>query len=84
MKSEEIDYLETCEECNEFFEKSEMKEIDGNYYCRDCSNRCIECNCMIDEETSYNKSFCSRDCYSTWYGDMYEDEWKLNDNRDEY
>ncbi len=84
MKKEEIDYLETCEECKGFFEQSEMKEIDGNYYCRDCSNRCAECNSMIDEEISYNKSFCSIECYNIWYHDMCEDEWKLNDNKDEY
>lgn len=89
MKNEEqIDYLEHCDECGEFFEKSEMKEIDGNFYCRDCSHRCVECNEMLSGDIDpYNKSFCSRNCYNVWYGDMYEEDWKeanRNDNLDEY
>jgi hypothetical protein len=29
---EEIDYLEWCSECGEYFEKTEMKEIDEKFY----------------------------------------------------
>ena len=80
---EEIDYLEWCSECGEYFEKTEMKEIDEKFYCTDCSHRCAECNeLLISEDRTYNKSFCSRICYNQWYADMYEEDWK--DNRDEY
>jgi hypothetical protein len=87
MSENEIDYLEYCSECGEYFEKTEMKEIDGEFFCRDCSNRCAECNQMIDEDNTYNKSFCSRECYSVYFHDLYEDDWKedkYNDSRDEY
>lgn len=81
---EEIDYLEWCSECGEYFEKAEMKEINEKFYCRDCSHRCAECNELLadDENKGFEKSFCSRECYNQWYADMYEEDWK--DNRDEY
>ena len=31
MSENEIDYLEYCHECGEYFEKTEMKEIDGEF-----------------------------------------------------
>jgi hypothetical protein len=77
-----IDYLEYCTECSEFFEKSEMKEIDGEYYCRDCSKRCNECNQLINEDNCFNESFCSRECCKMYFHDLYEEDWK--DNHDEY
>lgn len=83
----EIDYLEYCFECGNFFEPTEMKVINGDYYCRDCSNRCAECNEMLNEEISFNKTFCSRDCYNLFFTDLYEDEWKekrYNDRNDEF
>ena len=79
-----IDYLEFCNECNDYFEKSEGAEVGGKFYCHDCSNRCIECDSIITEENAYRESFCSRDCCNLYFHDLYEDEWKNRDNQDEY
>ncbi len=75
----EIDYLEFCNECNGYFEKSEMKELDSKFYCRDCSCRCIECNDLIDEDNAYKNSFCGKDCYNTYFYDLYEEDFKERD-----
>lgn len=76
-----IDYLEFCNECSGYFEKTEMKQLDEKFYCRDCSIRCVECSEVIseDEDNNYNKSFCSKSCHDTYFFDLYEEDYKDQD-----
>lgn len=73
MKNEE---LTNCEECENLFPLDELKEIHDNLYCKDCSVRCAECNVMLNEETWFNKSFCSKECKDQYLYDLYEEDYK--------
>lgn len=75
----QIDHLEYCKECRDYFEKGEGTiTASGDFICDACAEKCIECGAYISEETSFKESFCSKDCHNLYFHDLYEDDWKEN------
>ena len=74
MKGKERDKEIACEECGTICDKSDLTEIDGNWYCDDCITTCEDCQ----ESMIYGSEYCIDDyiyCESCYDNNTFTCDW---------